>query len=78
MTEDELRATVDEAARLHRRVLAHAQGGEAVQRAARAGVASVEHAFLAEEGDLEVLAASGTTLVPTLSVTDVWRTHPRA
>jgi imidazolonepropionase-like amidohydrolase len=76
MTEDELRATVQEAARLHRRVLAHAQGGEAVQRAARAGVASVEHAFLAEERDLEVLAAHGTTLVPTLSVTDVWRTIP--
>jgi len=74
MTEDELRAVVDEAARLHRRVLAHAQGGEAVRRAARAGVASVEHAFLAEEADLEVLKASGATLVPTLSVTDVWRT----
>jgi imidazolonepropionase-like amidohydrolase len=74
MTEGEIRATVDEAARLHRRVLAHAQGGEAVQRAARAGVASVEHAFLAEDADLAVLAASGATLVPTLSVTDVWRT----
>jgi imidazolonepropionase-like amidohydrolase len=74
MTEGEIRVTVDEAARLHRRVLAHAQGGEAVQRAARAGVASVEHAFLAEDVDLEVLAASGATLVPTLSVTDVWRT----
>jgi len=73
MTEDELRATVDEAARLHRRVLAHAQGGEAVRRAARAGVASVEHAFLAEAADLEVLAERGTTLVPTLSVTDVWK-----
>ena len=74
MTEDELRAVVDEAARLHRRVLAHAQGGEAVRRAARAGVASVEHAFLADESDLEVLKESGATLVPTLSVTDVWRT----
>ena len=74
MTEDEIRATVREAARLHRRVLAHAQGGEAVRRAARAGVASVEHAFLADESDLEVLAERGTSLVPTLSVTDVWRT----
>jgi imidazolonepropionase-like amidohydrolase len=73
MTEDEIRACVDEAGRLHRRVLAHAQGGEAVRRAARAGVASVEHAFLAEESDLEVLAEHGTTLVPTLSVTDVWK-----
>jgi imidazolonepropionase-like amidohydrolase len=71
MTEGEIAAVVSEAARLRRRVLAHAQGGESVQRAARAGVASVEHAFLAEERDLEVLAESGATLVPTLSVTDV-------
>jgi imidazolonepropionase-like amidohydrolase len=71
MTEEEIAAVVAEAARLGRRVLAHAQGGESVQWAARAGVASVEHAFLAEERDLEVLAASGATLVPTLSVTDV-------
>ena len=76
MTEGEIRAVVDEAARLRRRVLAHAQGGEAVRRAARAGVASVEHAFLADEADLEVLAKSGATLVPTLSVTDVFRTMP--
>ena len=74
MTEGEIRASVDEATRLGRRVLAHAQGGESVRRAARSGVASVEHAFLAEEADLEVLAASGAVLVPTLVVTDVWRT----
>src|SRR5919204_620804 len=30
--------------------------------------------MLAAESDLEVLAQRGTTLVPTLSVTDVWRT----
>jgi imidazolonepropionase-like amidohydrolase len=71
MTEGEISAVVAEAARLRRRVLAHAQGGESVQRAARAGVASVEHAFLAEESDLEVLARSGAMLVPTLSVTNV-------
>jgi len=76
LTEDELRAIVDEAARLRCRVLAHAQGNDAVRAAARAGVASVEHAFLADEATLEVLAASGATLVPTLSVTDVWRTLP--
>ena len=76
LSEDELRAIVDEAARLRCRVLAHAQSNDAVRAAARAGVASVEHAFLADEATLEVLAASGATLVPTLSVTDVWRTLP--
>lgn len=76
LTEDELRTIVDEAARLRCRVLAHAQGSDSVMVAARAGVASVEHAFLADEPALEVLAASGATLVPTLVVTDVWRTMP--
>lgn len=76
LTEDELRAIVQEAARLRCRVLAHAQSNEAVRAAARAGVASVEHAFLADEPTLEVLAASGATLVPTLSVTDVWSSLP--
>jgi len=76
LTEDELRAIVDEAARLRRRVLAHAQGSDSVTAAAKAGVASVEHAFLADEAALEAVAASGATLVPTLVVTDVWRTRP--
>lgn len=72
MTEGEIRAAVEEAARLRRRVLSHAQGSEAVVRSARAGVASVEHAFLADEAALSVLAESGAFLVPTLAVTDVW------
>ncbi len=76
LSEVELRAIVEEAARLRCRVLAHAQGNEAVRAAARAGVASIEHAFLADEATLEIVAASGVTLVPTLSVTDVWRSLP--
>lgn len=76
VSEDELRAVVQEAARLHRRVLSHAQNSESVRRSARAGVASVEHAFLADESALETLVETGTTLVPTLVVTDVWRDLP--
>jgi imidazolonepropionase-like amidohydrolase len=69
----ELEAVVREAARLQRRVLSHAQNSESVRRSARAGVASVEHAFLADEAALATLVETGTTLVPTLTVTDVWR-----
>lgn len=76
LTEDELRAIVEEATRLRCRVLAHAQGPDAVRDAARAGVASVEHAFLADEPALEVVRESGATLVPTLTVTDVWHDLP--
>ena len=39
-----------------------------------AGVASVEHAWLADRAAIEALAASGAFLVPTLVVTDVNRT----
>jgi imidazolonepropionase-like amidohydrolase len=72
----ELEAVVREAHRLHRRVLSHAQNSESVRRSARAGVASVEHAFLADDAALETLVEHGTTLVPTLTVTDVWRDLP--
>lgn len=76
VSEAELEAVVREAGRLHRRVLSHAQNSESVRRSARAGVASVEHAFLADEAAIETLVESGTTLVPTLVVTDVWRDLP--
>ena len=76
VTATELEAVVREAHRLHRRVLSHAQNSESVRRSARAGVASVEHAFLADEAALETLLEHGTTLVPTLTVTDVWRDLP--
>lgn len=72
----ELEAVVREAHRLHRRVLSHAQNSESVRRSARAGVASVEHAFLADQAALETLVENRTTLVPTLTVTDVWRDLP--
>jgi len=72
VSEAELVAVVNEARRLHRRVLSHAQNSESVIRSARAGVASVEHAFLADEAAIETLAEHGTTLVPTLVVTAVW------
>jgi imidazolonepropionase-like amidohydrolase len=76
LDEDELRAIV-EVAHVHgRRVMAHAQDSESVIRCARAGVDSVEHAWLADPAAIEILAASGATLVPTLGVTDVNRTLP--
>jgi imidazolonepropionase-like amidohydrolase len=73
---EELEAVVAEARRLQRRVLSHAQNSEAVRRSALAGVASVEHAFLADDAALETLLETGTTLVPTLTVTDVWKDLP--
>jgi imidazolonepropionase-like amidohydrolase len=76
LTEAELGAIVATASELERRVMCHAQDGESVRRSAAAGVASVEHAWLADEAAIETLARSGAWLVPTLVVTDVNRTLP--
>jgi imidazolonepropionase-like amidohydrolase len=66
-TYDELKAMVDEATKLERKVAAHAHGTEGIKIAVRAGVASIEHgSFLDEEG-ARLMAQKGTFLVPTLS-----------
>ena len=74
LTLDELRAVVDTASELGVKVMSHAQDAESVRRSAKAGVASVEHAWLADRPALEALAASGAFLVPTMVVVDVNRT----
>jgi imidazolonepropionase-like amidohydrolase len=76
LTESEIAAIVAEARRHHLRVMSHAQGSESVVASARAGVDSVEHAWLADRTAIEALAASGAFLVPTLVVTDVNRDLP--
>ncbi len=76
LTLEEVTAIVAEARRLRRRVMSHAQSSGAVITSARGGVDSVEHAFLADREALETLAECGTTLVPTLTVTDVYRDIP--
>jgi imidazolonepropionase-like amidohydrolase len=73
LTEAEIGAIATEARRLGVRVMSHAQGSVSVVASARGGVDSVEHAWLADRAALEVLAASGAFLVPTLVVTDVNR-----
>jgi imidazolonepropionase-like amidohydrolase len=63
---EELKALVDEATKLERKVAAHAHGTEGIKLAVRAGVASIEHgSFLDEEG-ARMMVDHGTVLVPTL------------
>jgi imidazolonepropionase-like amidohydrolase len=65
-TFEEMKAAVEEASKLERKVAAHAHGAEGIKIATRAGVASVEHgSFLDEEG-ARLMAERGTYLVPTL------------
>jgi imidazolonepropionase-like amidohydrolase len=67
---EELKAMVDEAGKLERKVAAHAHGAEGIKTATRAGVASIEHgSFLDEEG-ARLMARRGTYLVPTLMASE--------
>ncbi len=69
-TYEELKALVDEARKLDRKVAAHAHGTEGIKIATRAGVSSIEHgSFLDEEG-ARLMAQNGTYLVPTLSASE--------
>ncbi len=63
----ELDALVQEATMWGRKVAAHAHGAEAIKRAIKAGVASVEHAGLIDEEGVTLAKAHGTFLVP-----DIW------
>ena len=70
-TLDEIKAIVDEAKKLGRKVAAHAHGAEAIKFATLAGVASIEHGSFLDEEDAKLMVAHGTFLVPTLSAGEV-------
>jgi imidazolonepropionase-like amidohydrolase len=62
LSEEELRAAVEEAAHYGRFVAAHAHGAEGAKRAIRAGVRSVEHGSLLDDEAIAMLADTGTYL----------------
>lgn len=66
LTYEEIKAIVDEAAKLERRVAAHAHGVEGIKIAVRAGVASIEHGSFLDDESARMMAERGTWLVPTL------------
>lgn len=64
-SEGDLRFIVDEARNGGRKVAAHCQTQEGARRAAAAGVASIEHGWMLEESDLELLKKNRVVLVST-------------
>ena len=68
-TYEEMKALVDEATKLERKVAAHAHGAEGIKLAVRAGVSSIEHGsfLISDEEGAKMMAQRGTYLVPTLS-----------
>lgn len=67
-SDDELAALVDEAHRWGRPVMVHAHGADAIERALRAGVETIEHGTLLDAGCIDLFLATGAALVPTLSI----------
>lgn len=68
VSEEQVRAVVEEARRWRKDVAAHAYGGDGARAAVLGGVRSIEHGMLLERDILELMASRGTFWCPTLSV----------
>jgi imidazolonepropionase-like amidohydrolase len=62
-SQEEMNAVVQEATMWGRKVAAHAHGAEAIKRAVRAGVASIEHGSLLDDEGIRLMKEHGTYLV---------------
>ncbi|HKC86740.1 MAG TPA: amidohydrolase family protein, partial [Blastocatellia bacterium] len=62
-SQEEMNAIVDEAKMWGKRVAAHAHGAEGIKRAVRAGVTSIEHGSLIDDGGINMMKERGTYLV---------------
>jgi len=69
-TVEALRAAVATAEAQGAYVMAHAYGPRAVQNCIQAGIRSIEHGNLMDEGTIQMMIANGTYYVPTLSPFD--------
>jgi imidazolonepropionase-like amidohydrolase len=65
-TPDELRAAIEQAHQLGRRVAGHCHGGIGVKEGVKAGLDTVEHGTMLDEEAIDLLGERGVYLVPTL------------
>lgn len=72
---DEIVAAVDEATRAGTYVLAHAYSAEAITRALKAGVRTIEHANLIDEDAAQLAASNNAFVVPTLIAYEALAKH---
>jgi imidazolonepropionase-like amidohydrolase len=63
LTEEQIRAAVEEASLSGADVAAHAHGAEGIKRAVRGGVRSIEHGSLMDDEAIQMMAGAGTFLV---------------
>ena len=74
-SEPELAAAVHETARVGTTVAVHATGEPGALYAARAGVASIEHAFQLSELTMRIMRDKGIFAVPTFTITEYFADH---
>ena len=74
-TEAELRAAVAEAARVGKRVAVHATGEPGTLYAARAGVASVDHAYQLSDETMRLMRDRQIFAVPTFTISEYFANH---
>jgi imidazolonepropionase-like amidohydrolase len=69
-TPEEMKAIVDTAHGLGRKVAAHAHGATGIKYAVLAGVDSIEHGSYIDDEDIQLMKQHGTYLVPTIWLGD--------
>jgi imidazolonepropionase-like amidohydrolase len=74
-TEAELSAAVQEAGRIGRRVAVHATGEPGTLYAARAGVASIDHAFQLSDETMRLMREKQIFAVPTFTIIEYFADH---
>jgi imidazolonepropionase-like amidohydrolase len=74
-TEAELRAAVEETARVGRRVAVHATGEPGTLYAARAGVVSIDHADQLSDETMRLMKEKSIFAVPTFAISDYFAEH---
>jgi imidazolonepropionase-like amidohydrolase len=74
-TEEEMRVAVQEAARVHRQVAVHATGEPGTLYAARAGVASIDHADQLSDETMRIMREKRIFAVPTFAISEYFADH---
>lgn len=77
LSEDEIRAAVEEAAKRGTYVTAHAHGAEGIKTAVRGGVRSIEHGSLIDDEGVALMKAKGVFLVADIYNGDFIDTYGR-
>ncbi|MFR8164810.1 MAG: amidohydrolase family protein [Enterocloster sp.] len=67
LTEEELRAAIEEAHKAGAKTFTHAQGMEGIKNALRAGVDSIEHGFFMDDWCFDFMKEHNVFFVPTLA-----------